>query len=505
MEENFKKRSTKKIIIISSIIVLLVALIVGGVLIFLNSRNKPEKIFEDKIKQAFKLVETEKESEEINSGRVSLEFSGEINSDMAEIKAINPIVKAVKINSVTEFDLNKNIFNQNLSASYDGEQVVNLDALLQDERIYVYLNELYSKYIDFTDMLEEELYMEDIDLESLFETNVEIDTDALIKDIEQILIEEVSKLDLEQKNVEVNGDKVRKTTCELSEKDLLKLSKKLLNKLDEYQHIEGMEDLIEELDYELEYVDEDSGNYIEISLYTKGLNNNIVKLEAKVYSYDEEEMSIEYNKKDENNATIKVFMYDEEVMVVEYNKENDNKTTITAEADGAMAKVTIEKNSDTETVVSIAFNEYAEDPESEIEIIKITLNEQNENEGTIRFALNVEEIELVLNVKYKVEKNATIEKRDTTNSIKANEIGDSDLLELLENAQKNEILYGLITSIMMDGTNDLTDSSVDVYDDTFEDVYDDTYEQYEEEMNQDFEYNMVYQGNEINLLDDYNY
>lgn len=485
MEENFKKRSTKKIIIITTIIVLLVALIAGGVLVFLNSRNKPEKILEDKIKQAFKLVETEKESEEINSGRISLELSGEINSDMAEIKTINPIVKAVKINSVTEFDLNKNIFNQNLSASYDGEPVVSLDALLQDERIYVYLNELYSKYIDFTDMIEEELYMEDIDLESLFKTNVEIDTDALIKDIEQILIEEVSKLDLEQKNVELDGDKVRKTTCELSEKDVLKLLKKLLNKLDEYQHIEGMEELIEELDDELEYVDEDSGNYIEISLYTKGLNNNIVKLEAKVYSYDEE------------------------VMVIEYNKENDNKTTITAEADGAMAKVTIEKNSDTETVVSIAFNEYAEDPESEIELIKITLNEQNENEGTIRFAVNVEEVELILNVKYKVEKNAVIEKRDTTNSIKANEMGDSDLMELLENAQKNEILYGLITSIIMDNsvTNDLIDSSEDVYDYTFEDAYDETLEQYDDEMNQDFGYNITYPGNVIDseYLDDYMY
>ncbi len=498
MEENFKKRSTKKIIIIIAIVVLLVALIVGGVLFYLNSKNKPEKILEDKIKQAFEL--TESQSEEINSGRISLELSGEINSDMAEIKAINPIIKAVKINSITEFDVSKKIFNQNLSATYDGEQVISVDALLQDERVYVYLNELYSKYIDFTDELEEELSLEDIDLNSLFETNAELDMDALIKDIEGILIEEVSKLDLEQEKVEVNGEKVRKTTFELSEKDLLELLKKILNKVNEYQYNEEVQYLIEDLEYELEYVDEDSGNYIEISMYTKGLNNEIVKLEAKLFSYDEEEMSIEFNKENENKATIEVFMYDEEVMIIEYNKENDNKTTITAKAEGALFGIVIEKNSDTETVVNVLFNEYEESIETAQEVMSIVINEQNENEGTIKLSINAEEVELVLNVKYKVEENAIIEERNTTNSIKASEITDSDMIEILENVKKNEILYGIVNS-MMSSYYDMSDNIID----SSADALEETYDAYEGELEQDFSSEAYITEENINYLDDYNY
>ena len=85
MEDNFEKKSTKKVgIIIAVVAVILIAAIVVGV-IFLNSRKKPEKIFEKTVEDIFEM--TERESSK--SGRIALEISGEIDADDPEIKEAN--------------------------------------------------------------------------------------------------------------------------------------------------------------------------------------------------------------------------------------------------------------------------------------------------------------------------------------------------------------------------------------------------------------------------------
>jgi len=447
-EKNFEKKSTKKIAIIVAIVVLLVA-IVAGVVLFLYSKNKPEKIFEEAVEDVFEL--TEQKKEEVRTGRVSLELSANVESNMAEIKAVSPMIKAVKINSITEYDLDKKIFNQNLSATYDDDQVISVDALVQDEKIYVYLNELYSKYIDVTETLESELGTE-LDLSMLFEATTETVNEDLIKDIKEIVIEKIKSSDLEQEDVELNGEKVKKSTLELTAKDITILTKDLLKKINEYEKNDELETLIQDLEASMEYNDYDDEVVLEIALYTKGFKNEIVKLEVDFIEYDET------------------------VMKIEYSEENENKATLTAVMDEQLFGAVIEKEGQN-TTINIVFNQEEAKLSTAIEVFEIVINEENENEGIITYNMdlgkmmtylgeNDENIELkaTLNIKYKVEENAKIETRDTSNSIKIEEFTDDDVMELYANIYENEILRGLMNLIMQEETSSYPEEIDDFYD-----------------------------------------
>ena len=73
------------------------------------------------------------------------------------------------------------------------------------------------------------------------------------------------------------------------------------------------------------------------------------------------------------------------------------------------------------------------------------VNEENENKGTIKFEMNIEDQgSIALNINYNVDYNANIEERDVSNSIDANSLTEEDAMEIMENIQQNEILYGLL-------------------------------------------------------------
>ena len=140
MEENFEKKSNKKIgIIIAVILILVILAIVAGGLVFLNNNKKPEKIFAKTVEDMFQMSEEEANA---RTAKVGLELSADIESTDPEIKAMNQILNAIKINFTTEMDLDKKILNANILATYDDEQIVSLDGLIQDEKLYVYLRDL---------------------------------------------------------------------------------------------------------------------------------------------------------------------------------------------------------------------------------------------------------------------------------------------------------------------------------------------------------------------------
>ena len=95
--------------------------------------------------------------------KAEVELSAELEANDPEVKAINEFLKVIKLKLTTEIDLDKEIFNANILATYNNMQVISLDTLIQNERAYIYLKDLYSKYIE----LDEE-YLEGVDLSTLF-------------------------------------------------------------------------------------------------------------------------------------------------------------------------------------------------------------------------------------------------------------------------------------------------------------------------------------------------
>ncbi len=430
-EESFEMKPKKKIgFLIAIAIIAVVAIIAAVAFLFIN--NKPEKIFESKIKKAFSMAE--KEFEDVNSERISLELTADVESNDASIIMASTMIKAAKLKSVTEVDMSKKIFNQSLSASYDGTSVLDASALIQNEQIYLYLNELFGKYIDLTEYIDDE-----IDLSQLFaETDVKA-SKQLLEDIEDTLVDTIKSKDLEQEKDEVNGKKVTKTTCTLSNKEVLQLVKEIIKDLQD--NIEDkdtkdmLKDTLEEIDYELKKGYFSEKNYLEISFYTKGIKNDLVKFEMKVYTEGKETLKFEAIK-------------------------DDKKTTIQITADGVLMAAVVTKDKK-ETNIDFYINPYGPKLSSAIKIATMNVMEENKNEGTIKLKVYAGDVmsqvdsgykntklDVTLNIKYKIELNCKIEKKDVSKSIKIDDISEEDLNEILENAKKNPLLNGIINSMI---------------------------------------------------------
>ena len=341
---------------------------------------------------------------------MELELSAEINAEDAEIKAVNEMLKAIKLKATLETDLDKKIFNENLLATYDGEQVISVDLLVQDNKMYAYLNDLFSKYIEFN-----EADLEGVDLSSIFTATEAAEIDEnLLNDIKQILVDEVNSRELTQEKTKLNDENVLKTTLRLTPNDILDIAIKILNKINEYENIPELEEAIEDLRIEMEYSDE-TENYVDISVYTKGLKNELVKAEALMIDKD----------------------YDEAIVFE------------------------LEKNSEQEYTVKISLNEESTSVSEATELMSITVNEENENKGTIKFEMNIEDQgSIALNINYNVDYNANIEERDVSNSIDANSLTEEDVMEIMENIQKNEILYSIIQLMVVNGNSYSLDTTI---------------------------------------------
>ena len=395
MEENFEKKSNKKIgIIIAVILILVILAIVAGGLVFLNNNKKPEKIFAKTVEDMFQMSEEEANA---RTAKVGLELSADIESTDPEIKAMNQILNAIKINFTTEMDLDKKILNANILATYDDEQIVSLDGLIQDEKLYVYLRDLYSRYIEVN-----EQYLEGMDLSTIFETTSDTASKDLLNDIKQILLDEINSREFTQEKVELNGENVQKSTLRLTPKELLEITLKMMKKVYEYQPTEEYRTLIQDLEDEIEYLEENE-NYVDISIYTQGFKNELVKADI-----------------------ILVNVEADEVIVFEVNKNSSN-----------------------ETIISMAINEESTQVSKATKLIELIINEENENKGSIEMKMNIEEgYSVAVTVKYDVEYNVTIEGRNTQNSIDIDSLTDADFNEIMSNIQNNEILYGIIESMI---------------------------------------------------------
>ena len=404
MEENFEKKSSKKVGIIITVVVILliIAAMVGGVT-YINSTRKPEKIFAKTIEDVFEMVEVTDSRKE----KAEVELSAELEANDPEVKAINEFLKVIKLKLTTEIDLDKEIFNANILATYNNMQVISLDTLIQNERAYIYLKDLYSKYIE----LDEE-YLEGVDLSTLFTTPKTINED-LITDIKQIILDEVNSREFTQEKIKLNDENVLKTTLRLTPKEVLEISIKMLNKINEYENIPEFEKAIEDLKMEMEYLDE-TENYLDISIYTKGLKNELVKAEfLMINKEDEEAISLE-----------------------------------------------IEKNEEKEFIIRSYLNEEATSINEENEIMSITISKEDKNRGTIKLKFNVEDQgAVILNIKSNIDNNVNIEERNVSNSIKANSLTEEDAMEIMENMEKNDVLnmilnYFLTNQSFIDETMD---------------------------------------------------
>lgn len=396
-EKDFEKKPKKKVgLIITVVVLVLVALIAAGGFVYLKFfNNKPQKIFEKAISKAFEM--TEKTAK--NEGKLDIELSASLNSTSQDMMMANTYLQMIKLNLTTEFNMDKKVLNQGISVSAIDEPVLSVEGLIQDNNIYFLLNNIYSKYIQVPS---EE--MEGVETNEIFNTeNIEV-SEKLVKELKQILLDEVNSKELTQENVEVDGDKLTKTTVKFTAKEIEQIITKLTVELYKISPVNDVKNIVEGLEQiEIDEEDAENDNYLEISIYTKRLTGKIVKTEIAMI-----------------NVT------DDEAIVVTIGEKEDEKV-----------EITFAMNED-----SIAINKA-------VTMFTLTIKEEGENKGTVTLKANIDETasSVTITAKYSIDYNAKVEPKNVRNSINANDLTEEDMNEMMTNIENNEFLYSIIQSL----------------------------------------------------------
>lgn len=396
-EKDFEKKPKKKVgLIITVVVLVLVALIVAGGFVYLKFfNNKPQKIFEKAISKAFEM--TEKTAK--NEGKLDIELSASLNSTSQDMMMANTYLQMIKLNLTTEFNMDKKVLNQGISVSAFDEPVISVEGLIQDNNIYFLLNNIYSKYIQVPS---EE--MEGVEPNEIFNTeNIEV-SEKLVKELKQILLDEVNSKELTQENVEVDGDKLTKTTVKFTAKEIEQIITKLTVELYKISPVNDVKNIVEGLEQiEIDEEDAENDNYLEISIYTKRLTGKIVKTEI-----------------------VMINVADDEAIVVTIAEKEDEKVEIT-----------------------FAMNEDSIATNKAVNMFTLTIKEEGENKGTVTLKANIDEAasSVTITAKYSIDYNAKVEPKNVRNSINANDLTEEDMNEMMTNIENNKFLYSIIQSL----------------------------------------------------------
>lgn len=396
-EKDFEKKPKKKVgLIITVVVLVLVALIVAGGFVYLKFfNNKPQKIFEKAISKAFEM--TEKTAK--NEGKLDIELSASLNSTSQDMMMANTYLQMIKLNLTTEFNMDKKVLNQGISVSAFDEPVISVEGLIQDNNIYFLLNNIYSKYIQVPS---EE--MEGVEPNEIFNTeNIEV-SEKLVKELKQILLDEVNSKELTQENVEVDGDKLTKTTVKFTAKEIEQIITKLTEELYKISPVNDVKNIVEGLEQiEIDEEDAENDNYLEISIYTKRLTGKIVKTEI-----------------------VMINVADDEAIVVTIAEKEDEKVEIT-----------------------FAMNEDSIATNKAVNMFTLTIKEEGENKGTVTLKANIDEAasSVTITAKYSIDYNAKVEPKNVRNSINANDLTEEDMNEMMTNIENNKFLYSIIQSL----------------------------------------------------------
>ena len=410
MSDEFEKKSgSKKGILVFLIVILLIAAVAGGIyLIKQKKTGEPEAIVEKTVNSLFET--TEKTSEK--PVRVGMEITASVTGSDANVKLVNSILKEIKLKTTTEIDVSKKLFNSNVVIAYSDEDIINASAFFQDEKVYLYLKDLYSKYIEINEDVFEDM---GVDLESSFDLE-KFDVEEFTESFQKIVVNKLKEKDISQEKVELNGANVQKTSLKLTSKDIMEIARDVLKEFNKTQKNDDIEDLIEDLEDEIEEAEKDTSIYAKVDIYTKGGNNDVVKISI-------------------------AFVEEDQMAIV---------------IDG-------EKESDKQTVINILVNEDDSNLNDAKKVADITITEESDSKGTIVVKAEIEGITATLNIAYTVEEGITVSPAKVSNSIVITDMTEKDLKEILTNAKKNEFLKALIEQIGGSDIFDYVDEDTKAY------------------------------------------
>ena len=297
---NYEQKKSKKGIV--AFIVTLVILVVGLLGFTFYITRTPKMVFNGFVNKLFKEVESSMVDFDTMKGSLTLQTSLSTNDESSEIL---DIINDIFVSIDYEIDYTKKDALLGINTKYDNDKLLNLDVYLKDNKGYVLLEDLYDKYISV-----------DVgDIDSLFETTDVKDSKTVFSEVRSAITKSLKNeyFTKSKEEITIDGKKVEVTKNILSlDKNGEAIAKDVLTYLnnsdkfvESFSNISKLEkneikSMIEEELKSLEGSNSSVQHKVSLSIYTKGLMNEVVGVELS-YVEGDDEMLIRFIEESDNN------------------------------------------------------------------------------------------------------------------------------------------------------------------------------------------------------------
>lgn len=421
-------KSKSSVFVIAAVVVFLIVL--SGVSYFVA--KSPKLIFVRSINNLYKNIEVNLK-EDVKTLATNFELELKVDGNEKN-KELTDIVNNLSLKGNVNIDYINKLFLVNFNSSYANDKLLDAEVQYQKGNAYVLLNDVFDKYISIESAEKTDDYFETIQITEDHKILITEVKKALTKSLKSKFFE-TSKVELE-----INGKKenVTKNTLKLTKENMTEFTKEFLkilknddkflnsyakiNNNDEATVKDNLETAINSIDGE--DLAENAG---EVSLYTKGLFNELVKIEM-IISEGSDSLDFSLTKNDDNNYIVRFVTMDKEEFILNVN-------------------ITKEGN---------------------------TLN--------LKLSTNIENQNILLDIKYGYEYDKEVVLKDVSDSVNINELTEEQTIEIMNKLFQNAGVQKIIKAmekIENNYGNIEEDVNYDFYDNSYDDNYPDDVEDYD--------------------------
>lgn len=326
---------------------LVVLLLVGGGIYYYHAFfNNPSYI----VKSSLKKFAAKNDSREMIDINKPLRIHGGIEFDLRSVdkekQKSYDVFNNIELLYNIDFDIKNEILGTKINSKYEGKSLLNAKLYSEKNDVYIYLDDLYDKYIKIEN--ESNSFLESEKIKELTEEELKILSNGMMK----ILMNAFSKEDFNRikEEITINDKKVEvyKNYVVYNKDNFKKINEGIIKNLNESKEFT---DLLKKKignDVYSKYVDKltnlkDIGDYnAEFVVYTKGYTNKFVKMSLNLHNNDDY-MLIEINNDDVMSFSIISDEMDFKV-TIEQNDQNNvvfNFFVVTEDESNIKIKATV--------------------------------------------------------------------------------------------------------------------------------------------------------------------
>ena len=298
---------------VKAIVAIIIIAILAGVAYYFLKPTAPKDVFVAGINSALE-KSSQKLGENVDKINATITLSGNIESNDEEVKKIASYINDGKITYNVQVDRSAKKVAMSANIDYKNENLLNgkLYYADGDDNIYFYVQDLFDKYFKFN--LKESVKDEEelASIKEMFEGSSSSKID--FKKASSIVKDQITKNLKDEYFSKEKVEGTTKNTMKLTVAEFKNVVKNIVTSLKNNEEFlkcfEKPEELKEGLEEILEGIDEIDSDYdsknVEFSIYTKGMKNEVEKLEAKIPATQTDDMVLTIVETENNKFEITV-------------------------------------------------------------------------------------------------------------------------------------------------------------------------------------------------------